>query len=248
MSTPAKDFKIRGTILENVPLGQQSWFHCGGSVDLLFEPADLEDLTEFLHQSRAADHQSKITILGGLANTIIRDGGVRGTTIRLGKPFSEVTVQGTTIIAGAGALNGTVASVAAKNGIGGLEFLSGIPGTVGGALRMNAGAYGTEIKDVLTKAASIDSKTAAAYTHTPAEMAFSYRHCGLPEEYIFTEATFEGKQEDKNTVRARLKDIKTQRQETQPITEQTGGSTFANPNGLDIFLQTLWSIPHLFLN
>ena len=220
----------RGTFSENVPLGEKSWFRCGGTADLLFEPADIDDLSIFLKEYPC---EEPLHILGGMANCIIRDGGIRGCTIRLGKAFVDIEVQGTKIMAGAGALNGTVAAAAAKAGIGGLEFLSGIPGTVGGALRMNAGAYGTEVKDVLIAAAALGQK-GVFVPLDPKEMDMRYRYCGIPEGTIFISAVFEGTPEDKNVVRKRLKDIKTTRQKTQPIAEKTGGSTFANPSAAEL--------------
>jgi UDP-N-acetylmuramate dehydrogenase len=235
---------IRGALTANAPLGAESWFECGGTADLLFQPADLEDLKLFLNQyyhPERSEGSPEITILGGMANTIIRDGGVRGVVIRLGKPFSEVKVEGTKIYAGAGALNGSVAAAAVKAGIGGLEFLSGVPGTVGGALRMNAGAYGSEVKDILLEVKALDHRGILS-TFTPSsrrkpgstdrELVMSYRHTDLPEGMIVTNVTFEGKPEDPEIVRARLKDIKAKRQDTQPIAERTGGSTFANPSGM----------------
>lgn len=218
---------IRGKLTPNYPLGLDSWFRCGGNVDLLFEPADLDDLEVFLKS-----YDGDVLVLGGMANTIIRDGGIRGCIIRMNKSkaFSNIEVEGTKITAGAGTLNGSVASMAAKNGIGGLEFLSGIPGTVGGALRMNAGAYGAEVKDVLVSATTID-RVGDKRELTPDQMDMTYRHIGVPEDQIFTRAVFEGVAEDTGVVRARLKEIKAKRQSTQPISEQTGGSTFANPEG-----------------
>lgn len=216
---------IRGTFTENAPLGQQSWFGCGGSADVLFEPADPEDLAAFLIQYPSGE---PLRVLGGLANTIIRDGGVRGCVIRLGKPFSQIDVQGQHLWAGAGALNGSVASAAAKAGIGGLEFLSGIPGTLGGALRMNAGAYGREVKDVLVGAAALD-RGGHLHRLTLEDLRMSYRYCGAHEDMIFTQAILKGPAEERDIVRTRLKAIKDKRRETQPITEKTGGSTFANP-------------------
>lgn len=215
---------------QNAPLGAESWFGCGGAADILFQPADLDDLSLFLKDTPA---ELPVTILGGLANTIVRDGGIRGCVIRLGKPFAEIEIRGTRIIAGAGALNGTVAAAAAKAGIGGLEFLSGIPGTVGGALRMNAGAYGREVKDALVAAFGLD-RSGRSEALMLDEMHMSYRHCGAPEEIIFTAAAFEGQREDKDVVRARLKEIKERRRDTQPIAEKTGGSTFANPTAEEL--------------
>ena len=217
---------VRGRLTPDYPLGKDSWFRCGGSVDVLFEPADLDDLSEFLKS-----FDDPVMVLGGLANTIIRDGGIRGCVIRLGKAFSAIEVSGTKIRVGAGALNGSVASAAAKNGIGGLEYLSGIPGSVGGALRMNAGAYGAEVKDVLVEAEAINHN-ARIHKLIPDNMGMTYRHIDVPDDYIFTGATFEGLEESSDVVRGRLKEIKAKRQSTQPIAEQTGGSTFANPDGM----------------
>ena len=219
-----------GVFTKDAPLGQQSWFACGGKADLLFEPNDIDDLAIFL---KDCPEVVPITVLGGTANCIIRDGGIRGCVVRLKKPFAEIDVLGQKVQAGAGALNGSVAAAAAKAGIGGLEFLSGIPGTVGGALRMNAGAYGSEIKDVLIAAIALD-RGGKFMVYTPEDMDMRYRHCGVPEEMIFVGAVFEGQSESKDVVRERLKDIKAKRQTTQPITENTGGSTFANPTAEEL--------------
>lgn len=215
-----------GCFTENAPLGEKSWFRCGGKADLLFEPDSIDDLSAFLKDYPA---DRPLMVLGGLANTIIRDGGVRGCVVRLGKAFSNIEINGNRIMAEAGALNGTVAAAAAKAGIGGLEFLSGIPGTVGGALRMNAGAYGTEVKDRLVAAMAL-SREGRSIPLAPEDMDMRYRYCGVPEGTVFVAGVFDGIQEDKATVRARLKEIKAKRQNTQPISEKTGGSTFANPS------------------
>ncbi len=220
----------RGEFSKNAPLGVKSWFGCGGSADLLFEPADTEDLSVFL---RHYPKDEPLTVLGGMANCIIRDGGIRGCVVRLGKWFSVIDVEDDFVLARAGALNGSVAAAAAKAGIGGLEFLSGIPGTVGGALRMNAGAYGSEVKDVLVWGIALD-REGETVTYNLADMNMRYRFCGVPQDVIFVGAEFQGKAEDKDIVRARLKEIKTKRQETQPIAESTGGSTFANPTAAEL--------------
>jgi len=231
MLSNLRKFLVRDTaddkiFIQNAPLGAESWFGCGGTADLLFQPEELEDLALFLKDSPP---EMPVTVLGGMANVIIRDGGVRGCVVRLGKPFAEINIRGTRILAGAGALNGSVAAAAAKAGIGGLEFLSGIPGTVGGAIRMNAGAYGREVKDTLVAAFGLDRR-GRPEALTVADMDMRYRYCGVPEGTIFTAAAFEGIREDKEVVRTRLKEIKDKRRDTQPITEKTGGSTFANPS------------------
>ena len=218
---------LKGEITENAQLGEQSWFRCGGSADFLLKPADVEDLVQFLKRWPAKE---PITILGGLANTIIRDGGIRGACIQLGKGFATVnTLDERYIEASCGALNGSIAAAAVKAGIGGLEFLSGIPGTLGGALRMNAGAYGTEMKDILVGATALD-RNGDHHRLTLEDMHMSYRHCGAHHDLIFLSAILKGEAEDYKTVKARITDIKAKRNETQPIKDKTGGSTFANPS------------------
>ncbi|MBK7360950.1 MAG: UDP-N-acetylmuramate dehydrogenase [Micavibrio sp.] len=217
--------QMLGQVLENFPLGKESWFGCGGNADQLLRPAHADELAQFLKE-----HDGEVTVLGGLANTIIRDGGIRGLTIQLGKEFSEIKVLGDYIEAGAGALNGSVAAAAVKAGIGGLEFLSGIPGCVGGALRMNAGAYGTEVKDVLTGINAV-TRQGEIKKFVPEDLHMTYRHTDPPKGAVFTSAIFKGRREDYETVKARMNEIKTKRNETQPIREKTGGSTFANPSG-----------------
>jgi len=220
---------MRGTLIQNAPLGKESWFACGGTADTIFKPADTDDLTLFLK-----DYEDEITILGGLANTIIRDGGIRGVTVQLGKEFAEIKILNDEYIhAGAGALNGSVAAAAVKAGIGGLEFLSGIPGCVGGALRMNAGAYGTEMKDVLTGVNAV-TRQGEITKLVPEQLHMTYRHTDIPKGMVFTGAIFKGKKEGYETVKVRMNDIKTRRNETQPIREKTGGSTFANPSAQEL--------------
>lgn len=224
MTKTSAPTSFRGQTIQNAPLGIESWFACGGTADLLFKPSDTDDLVSFLKQNT-----STFTIVGGLANTIIRDGGLRGVTIQLGKEFAEIKrLQNGYIEAGAGALNGSVSAAAVKAGIGALEFLSGIPGSVGGALRMNAGAYGTEVKDVLVGVTAIVNGELKRLT--PNQLHMSYRHTSVPDDTIFISAIFKGVQEDYDTVKNRMNDIKTKRNATQPIREKTGGSTFANPS------------------
>ena len=223
--------KTRGEIIENAPIGAQSWFRCGGSADLLFKPADADDLAEFL---KSWPLKKPLIIIGGLANTIVRDGGVRGATIQLGKNFANVKVLDERYVeAGCGTLNGNIAAAAVKAGIGGLEFLSGIPGSLGGALAMNAGAYGSEMKDVLVGINAI-TRGGEHRRITPDELKMSYRHTELPEEMVFVSAILKGVAEDYDTVKARITEIKKQRNESQPIKESTGGSTFANPRAEDL--------------
>lgn len=249
MSTNIDLRLLSGEIVENAQIGKESWFGCGGAADLLYRPADTEDLSAFL---KIWPLKEPLTIIGGLANTIVRDGGIRGATLQLGKSFAEVKVLGDRFLwAGCGANNASIAAAAAKAGIGGLEFLSGIPGTLGGALRMNAGAYGREMKDVLIGVEALD-RGGGEFRIVPAHRSgnpphpdspmrkvkggeggallyMSYRHTEMDAEAVFTGAVLEGTAENYETVKARMTEIKQKRQDTQPIKEFTGGSTFANP-------------------
>ena len=222
---------IRGRYTENAPLGEVGWFRCGGAAEVLFKPADQQDLSDFLTQ---CPRHIPVTTLGVLSNTIVRDGGVRGVVIRLGKEFANIeTLPDGYVRAGAVALDGNVAQAAARASIAGLEFFSGIPGTIGGALRMNAGCYGTETKDVLVEATAID-REGIIHKLTPQQMGMRYRHTDTPEDYVFTEALFKGKPGDEETIKAFMLSIKEKRGASQPIREKTGGSTFANPSAEDI--------------
>lgn len=216
---------VRGRYTENAPLGEVGWFRCGGTADILYKPADFEDLAAFLSQCPA---DIPVTAFGVLSNTIIRDGGVRGVVIRMGRKFAGIEADGMTIRAGAAALDGNIASMAANSGIAGLEFFSGVPGTIGGALRMNAGAYGTETKDVLMEAIALD-RQGNMHKMTAREMGMTYRHTDVPEDWIFTQALFQGRPGDVEAIKSHIADIKLKRNATQPIREKTGGSTFANP-------------------
>lgn len=219
--------RVRGEYRADAPVAQLTWFRVGGPAEVLFRPADEDDLIEFL-AGRPGD--VPVTVLGVGSNTLIRDGGVPGVVIRLGKGFADARVEDGRVVAGAGALDVTVAATAQRAGLTGLEFLSGIPGTVGGALRMNAGAYGAEVKDVLVTARAID---ALGHPHTlaAADMGLSYRHCSVPEDWIFTGAVFQGRPGDPATIAQAMADIRDAREETQPRRVRTGGSTFANPEG-----------------
>lgn len=233
MSTALKQQElppVRGRYAENAALGEVGWFRCGGKAEILFKPADFDDLREFL---AACPAHVPVTTLGVLSNTIVRDGGVRGVVIRLGREFADIKTEGTSVEAGAVALDGNVAQAAAKAGIMGLEFFSGIPGTIGGALRMNAGCYGTETKDVLVEAIAID-RTGTVHRQSAAEMGMSYRHSEAPHDWVFTGAVFQGRPGNEDDIRAFMQGIKEKRGASQPIREKTGGSTFANPTADDI--------------
>ena len=220
--------KVRGRLIADAPLAANTWFRVGGPAEVLFRPADMADLTEFL---AAKPVDVPVTVIGVASNLLVRDDGVPGVVIRLGRAFAEVAVQDDQVYAGAGALDANVAETCAQAGLGGLEFLSGVPGTIGGALRMNAGAYGSEIKDVLSGAAVIDGKGHHLVV-TPDELDLSYRHSGAPEDWVFLHATLKGVPDDPAAVAARMAEIQAKRQASQPIRARTGGSTFANPPGL----------------
>jgi UDP-N-acetylmuramate dehydrogenase len=194
---------------------------------VLFEPADAEDLATFL-AGRPDD--VPVTVLGLCSNLLVRDGGVRGVVVRLGRGFANVSIEGELAAAGAGAADVTVARAAAEAGVGGLEFLRGVPGSIGGALRMNAGAYGAEIKDVLVEATALDG---AGRVHRVVAQALglTYRHSDAPADWIFTSATLRGRLDDPAAIAARMAKITEARDSTQPTRARTGGSTFKNPPG-----------------
>lgn len=216
---------IRGRLTENAVLAPYTWFRVGGPVERLFSPADPEDLRDFLR-----DTDGPILPVGVGSNLLVRDGGVEGSVVRLGRGFNAISVEGTRVRAGAAALDARVAKAAAEAGIAGLEFFRGVPGTVGGAVRMNAGCYGTETKDRLVEATVI-RRDGSIGTLTNAALGFAYRHSDLPDDAIVIEAVFEGTKDEPEAVLNRMKTLMARREETQPIREKTGGSTFRNPPG-----------------
>jgi UDP-N-acetylmuramate dehydrogenase len=218
---------VRGRLSAIAPLADITWFRVGGPAEVMFRPADRDDLTAFL-KAKPAD--VPVTVLGVGSNTLVRDGGIDGVVMRLGRGFVEITAEGDEILAGAGALDVNVAQTAQMHGIAGLEFLRGIPGTVGGGLRMNAGAYGVEFKDVLVWAEAVDGQ-GNLHRLSPAEMGFSYRHSDVPEDWIFVAARLKGRAGDRAAIQARMDEIQAAREGSQPIRARTGGSTFANPEG-----------------
>lgn len=218
---------VRGRYGANVPLAPITWFRVGGPAEVLFRPADADDLAAFF-AGRPAD--VPVTVLGVGSNLLVRDGGVPGVVIRLGRAFAAIDIVGETIEAGAGALDATVAHTAMHAGIGGLEFLSGVPGTIGGALRMNAGAYGGEMRDVLVSARVLGPDGAIADLDGAA-LGLRYRGCALPRDRVFVSASLRGRAEAREAIAARMDEIRRRRTETQPIRTRTGGSTFANPPG-----------------
>jgi UDP-N-acetylmuramate dehydrogenase len=220
--------ELRGTLEANAPMAPLSWFRTGGPAEALFTPADEDDLAYFLAYLPA---DIPVLVVGLGSNLLVRDSGVPGVVIRLGKPFAEVSVEGgQRIRAGAGAPDVKVASTAAKAGISGLTFFRGIPGSIGGALRMNGGAYGGETKDVLVEATGLTRK-GERITLANGDMGFTYRHSAVPDHVIFTQATFEGRPGDPATIQAEMNAITEARSSTQPVNTRTGGSTFKNPPG-----------------
>ncbi|HEY3800519.1 MAG TPA: UDP-N-acetylmuramate dehydrogenase [Caulobacteraceae bacterium] len=220
---------VRGRLMRDAPLAPYTWFRVGGPADLLFLPADEADLAALL-QALPADVPR--TVLGVGSNVIIRDGGLAGLTIRLaGRPFGEVHVaeDDGKVAAAAGALDAMVARTAAKAGYAGLEFYAGIPGTVGGAITMNAGCYGAETRDVLNVAWGLDA-AGEQRVFTNADLGYSYRHSGI-EGIVWMGAVFDVRPDQPEAIQGRIEEITTRRETTQPIREKTGGSTFKNPAG-----------------
>ena len=225
--------QLRGRLLANQGLAELTWFRVGGPAQVLFMPEDDNDLAYAL---RNLPSGISLSVLGAGSNTIVRDGGIEGVVVRLGRGFNEVTVEADNRVrAGTAALDVLVARAAQKAGIAGLAFLSGIPGTIGGALRMNGGAYGGETKDVMVEARGID-RAGNLRTYSNAEMGFAYRHCAVPEDVIFTSAVFQGRAGDPEAIAAEMDNIKQKREASQPR-NRTGGSTFKNPPG-----QSAWKL------
>jgi len=224
------DFKrlpdVRGSYKKHVVMAPYTWFRVGGTTTV-FRPQDDEDLSQFLLKN--AD-EVPVTIIGAASNILIRDGGIPGIVIKLGKNFASISFMSNSVRIGAALPNGIAARLAQKKGYSGLEFLSGIPGTIGGGLRMNAGAYGKEVKDILIEAEVIDGNGNFKVLSLE-EMEMSYRHCEVPKDYIFLSGLFKAGKGVPSDIQKRLDEIKTRRLESQPITERTGGSTFKNPKG-----------------
>ncbi len=217
--------ELRGRLLANQSLAELTWFRVGGPAQVFLLPEDENDLAYFL---RNVSPDIPVTTIGAGSNTIVRDGGVPGVVIRLGRGFNEIKVEeGYRVVAGAALLDAVVARAARDAGVAGLAFLSGIPGAIGGALRMNGGAYGSETKDVLVEARGVD-RQGNLRTYSNAEMGFSYRHCGVPDDVIFTAAVFQGRAGVIEEIAAEMDAIKKKREQSQPR-NRTGGSTFKNP-------------------
>jgi UDP-N-acetylmuramate dehydrogenase len=220
--------QVRGKLTENAPLAPLVWFKSGGSAEYLFEPADEEDLVSFL---RDLDPQVPVMALGLGSNMIVRDGGVPGVVVRLGKAFSKIQqLDETTLRCGGGASGILVSSTARDHGIAGLEFLRGIPGTVGGFVRMNGGAYGREVRDILVESRAV-LRDGSVENWPLSKLGYTYRHSEIPEGAVVVEATFRGSPGTPEAIGAEMDVIARAREESQPLRSRTGGSTFKNPDG-----------------
>jgi len=229
---------VRGTYTYGAPLKDLVWFRAGGAAEILFRPADKDDLATFL---AARPYNLRLSVIGVGSNLLVRDGGIPGVTVRLSSSFGKIEagtnkVGGTRVRAGAAVLDAAVARAAADAGIAGLEFLRGVPGTIGGALKMNAGCYGREIKDIFVEATALDGR-GNKITLTPGDMAFVYRKAQIRDELIFVDALFEGTLDKPDAIRARMEKLNADREASQPIRAKTGGSTFKNPPG-----QKAWAL------
>ena len=220
--------KLRGRLKAETPLKDLTWFRAGGPAEVLYSPADETDLAYFLSEVPAA---IPVTVIGLGSNLLVRDGGIEGVVIRLGRGFGEIAAEdGFKVRAGAAVPDVKVARAAAEAGIAGLSFYRGIPGCVGGALRMNGGAHGRETKEVLVEARAVDRKGDIQVLPVAA-LEYAYRHCGAPDDVIFTEALFQGAPGEPAKILAEMDEIAAYREEVQPIKSRTGGSTFKNPPG-----------------
>jgi UDP-N-acetylmuramate dehydrogenase len=218
---------LRGRLVANQPLAELTWFRVGGPAQILFMPEDEDDLAYMLAHLPA---EIPVTVMGLGSNLIVRDGGVPGVVIRLGRGFGEIAIEDVRVRAGGALPDVKVARTAQEAGIAGLSFLRGIPGAIGGALRMNGGAYGRETKDTLIEARAVD-RAGRVHVLGNADMHYAYRHCGAPDDYIFTQATLRGERGDPVVIAAEMDKITELREATQPIKSRTGGSTFKNPPG-----------------
>ena len=217
--------QLRGRVQQGVALAPSTWFRVGGPAEVLVRPADSADLAQFL---AALPHEVPVTIIGAASNLIVRDGGIAGVTIRLARGFNSIKLEVDGMIVGAACLDATVAEHAAAAGLEGLEFLSGIPGTIGGAVAMNAGAYGGDIAHCLDWA-EIVTRTGEVMRLNAGQLGFSYRHSKLPPESVVVRARLVARAGDPTTIAARMADIRNSREATQPVRARTGGSTFRNP-------------------
>ena len=219
---------VRGRLTADAPLAPLVWFKSGGAAEWLFEPADIDDLCDFL---AGLDPEIPVMGLGLGSNLIVRDGGVPGVVVRLGKPFATVErLDATTLRCGGGASGILVSSAARDAGIAGVEFLRSIPGTVGGFVRMNGGAYGREVRDILIEA-EVVLRSGERKTLALADLGYTYRHSALPEGAIVVSATFRGHPGEPAAIQSEMDRIASEREASQPLRSKTGGSTFKNPDG-----------------
>jgi UDP-N-acetylmuramate dehydrogenase len=218
---------LRGRLIAAQSLNDLTWFRVGGPAQAFFMPESEDDLAYFLRQLPA---EIPVMAMGAGSNLIVRDNGVPGVVIRLGRGFNEVRVEGERVIAGAGVPDVKVARAAQDAELAGLAFYRGIPGSIGGALRMNAGAYGRETRDALIAARAVD-RAGTVHVLSNADMGYSYRHAGVPEDFIFTQAIYAGTPGDRAAIAAEMETITSSRETTQPVKSRTGGSTFKNPPG-----------------
>jgi UDP-N-acetylmuramate dehydrogenase len=218
---------LRGRLLANQSLAELTWFRVGGPAQVLFMPEDENDLAHLLSRLPA---EIPVTVIGLGSNLIVRDGGVPGVLVRLGRGFNDIAIEALNLRVGAAVPDVKVARAAQEAGIAGLSFLRGIPGGIGGALRMNGGAYGRETKDALVEARAVD-RAGRVHVFSNSDMGFAYRHSSAPDDYIFTRAVFRGEHGDPATIAAEMEKITESREATQPIKTRTGGSTFKNPVG-----------------
>lgn len=218
---------VRGRYRENADLAATTWFRVGGPAEVLFRPADADDLAAFL---KGCPGDVPVTVIGVGSNLLVRDGGVRGVVIRLGRTFAAIGIDGTTVKAGAGALDGHVARAAAAAGLAGLEFLAGIPGTIGGAVAMNGGAYGQDMQGALIEVLLVESDGTQRMV-AAAALDLGYRRAAIPEGAILIEARLKGHHDAPEAIAERIARIQESRQQTQPVRSRTGGSTFRNPEG-----------------
>jgi UDP-N-acetylmuramate dehydrogenase len=217
--------QLRGRVQPDALLGPMTWFRVGGAAEFLVRPADAEDLAAFL---RELPPEIPVTVIGAASNLIIRDGGIAGAVIKLARGFGDVAVEPDGIVAGAACLDMTVAEYAAAAGLTGLEFLSGIPGSIGGAVAMNAGAYGSDISEILDWA-EIFTRSGELVRLNATDLGLSYRHAKIPAGGVVSRARLRGRPGEANAIAARMADIAASRAATQPVRARTGGSTFANP-------------------
>ena len=227
MGEPYNLPEVRGKIEFNKSLAKLTWFKVGGSADVIFSPEGSEDLAHFL---KNLDPKIAVMTLGVGSNLLVRDGGFRGVVIRLGRKFSKIETDGMILTAGAGTPDITLSQKARDHSITGLEFLRGVPGTIGGALKMNAGAYGSDISKIFVSCTAVD-RLGNSHILMADDMGFSYRHSSCPDDFIFTSGTFKGRAGDKQEIATRMKEIAAAREETQPLRSRTGGSSFKNPQG-----------------